>query len=272
MIEIGEDPYWSRRELRSQLEALGVEPGDSVMIHAAMRSAGEMLNGPDALIGAILDAVGPRGTLLAYVNWDAQYEDALDEEGMLPPALKPDIPPFDPAASRASRDHGVIAEFVRTYPGARRSGNPGASVAAIGARADWFVADHPLDYGYGEGSPFAKLVEAGGKVLMVGAPLDTVSLLHHAEHLARIPGKHVRRMETPFLVDGRVEWRVIEEFDTVDPVVDGLDPGYFGTIVRQFLDQGGGRTGEVGSAGSVLLPAADLLRFGVRWLEERCGR
>ncbi len=90
------------------------------------------------------------------------------------------------AGRRGSR--GILAEFIRTTPGARRSGNPGASVAAIGAQAEWLTADHPLDYGYGPGSPLAKLVEAGGKVLMAGAPPDTMTLLHHAEHLARIPG------------------------------------------------------------------------------------
>ena len=29
-----------------------------------------------------------------------------------------------------------LAEFLRTWPGARRSGNPDASVAALGARAE----------------------------------------------------------------------------------------------------------------------------------------
>jgi aminoglycoside 3-N-acetyltransferase len=60
------------------------------------------------------------------------------------------------------------------------------------------TADHPLDYGYGEAWPLAKLVAARGKVLMVGAPPDTMTLLHHAEHLARIPGKRIRRYEVPF--------------------------------------------------------------------------
>jgi aminoglycoside 3-N-acetyltransferase len=41
-------------------------------------------------------------------------------------------------------------------------------------------------------------VAARGKVLMVGAPPDTMTLLHHAEHLARIPGKRIRRYEVPF--------------------------------------------------------------------------
>ena len=45
--------------------------------------------------------------------------------------------------------------------------------------------EHPDDDGYGARSPFARLVEADGQVLMLGAPLDTVTLLHHAEAVAR---------------------------------------------------------------------------------------
>jgi aminoglycoside 3-N-acetyltransferase len=269
LLTLADKPFWTRQLLRGHIEAIGLKPGDAVMAHAALRKVGPMLNGPDALIGAILDVLGPEGTLLCYVNWDAQYEDALDDTGRLQDALKPSIPPFDPKSSRASRDHGAFAEFVRTTPGALRSGNPGASVAAIGGSATWFTAGHPLDYGYGEGSPFAKLVETRAKVLMAGAPLDAMSILHHAEHLAQIPGKHVCCMETPFRVEGGTEWRMIQEFDTSDPVVDGLNEDYFSGIVEEFLSQGRGSKGTIGSAPSVLVPAAAIVAFAVQWLERR---
>lgn len=271
MLLLGDSYYWTRHALHQHLEAIGLRSDDAVMVHAGLRSVGFMLNGPDALIGAILDVIGPTGTLLSYVNWDQQYEDALDEQGYLPAELKSAIPPFNPLTSRASKDHGAFAEFVRTTPGARRSLNPGASVVAIGHRAEWFTAPHPLDYGYGPDSPFARLVAEDGKILMIGAPLDTISILHHAEHLAQLPGKRVRRMEVPLLVNGRVDWRLIEEFDTVDPVVAGLDDDYFGTIVREFLAGGAGRQALVGAAPSVLLPAADIVAFAVRWLEQQAG-
>ncbi|HEX6545486.1 MAG TPA: aminoglycoside 3-N-acetyltransferase [Bryobacteraceae bacterium] len=269
MFSIGNRRLWTRRLLRHHVEAIGIEAGDQIMAHAALRKVGPMLNGPDALIGAILDVAGPTGTLLCYVNWDEQYSHAVDNQGCVPDALKPEIPPFDMQTSRASRHHGAFAEFVRTTPGALRSRNPGASFAAIGHRAGWFVADHPLNYGYGGGSPFAKLVEARGKVLMIGAPHDSMSILHHAEHLAQIPGKHVVRMETPFRVGDGVEWRTIEEFDTSEPVVDGLPPDYFGMIMDQFLATGRGTQAVIGSAPSTLVPAADIVDFAVRWLEKR---
>ena len=189
--------FHTRWSLREDLQRLGLLRGDAVMVHAAMSVVGRLLNGPDALILALLDAVGPDGTVLAYTDWDACYDELLDEHGRVPASWREHIPPFDARSSRAIRDNGVFPEFLRTTSGARRSGNPGASVAAIGSKADWITADHPLDYGYGDGSPFAKLVAIRGKVLMVGAPLHSMTLLHHAEHLARIPGKRIRRYEVP---------------------------------------------------------------------------
>ena len=142
--------------------------------------------------------------------------------------------------------------------------------AGLRARAEWITADHPLDYGYGEGSPLAKLVEIGGKVLMVGAPLDAMTLLHHAEHLARIPGKRVIRYEVPFGTEaGTVDWRMVEEFDTAVPVVPGLADDYFATIVTAFLATGQGAQGLIGAAPSVLVDAAAMTAFAVDWLESR---
>jgi aminoglycoside 3-N-acetyltransferase len=242
-----------------------------VMVHAAVSRVGRLLNGPDALIGALLDATGPDGTILAYTDWDARYDELLDEDGHVPADWRAHVPPFDPARSRAARDNGVLPEFLRTWPGAYRSDNPSASVAALGGRADWITADHPLDYGYGEGSPFAKLVAAQGKVLMVGAPLDTMTLLHHAEHLARIPGKRIRRYEVPFATASGTRWRMVEEFETSLPIVRGLSDDYFATIVEEFLASERGVQGAVGEASITMVDAAEITAFAVDWLEDRCG-
>ena len=242
------------------------------MVHAAMSRVGRLLNGPDALVAALLDVVGASGTILAYTDWDGAYDDLLDEEGHVPAGWRDHVPAFNPATSRAARDNGILAEFIRTTPGTRRSGNPGASVAAIGALANGLTADHPLDFGYGLGSPFARLIEAGGKVLMVGAPLDTMTLLHHAEHLARIPGKRRRRYEVPLVTPEGTVWRMIEEFETSEPIVPGLADDYFAEIVESFLATGQGHQGMIGDAPSVLLDAAQICAFAVAWLEEHAGQ
>jgi aminoglycoside 3-N-acetyltransferase len=259
--------FITRDRLQHDLRTLGLRAGDTVMIHAAMRQVGPLLNGPDALIDAVRRVIGPDGTLMAYTDWDSVHTDLLDDDGRVLDAYRAHVPGFDACTSRAARGNGVLAEFVRTTPGAVRSANPGASMAAIGRRATWLTADHPQDYGYGPGSPLARLVDCGGRVLMVGAPRDTMTLLHYAEHLADLPGKRVLRYEQPFAGDGGTVWRWVEEFDTSEPVVDGLPANTFELIVSAYLDAGAGAVGTVGGAASVLVDAPPMLEFGVRWLE-----
>lgn len=250
----------TRLSLSDDLSAIGLTDGDAVLVHAALRQVGKIVNGPDDIIDALRDVIGPAGTILGYCDW--QLEDELRDD----PTMRAHIAAFDPERSRATRDNGYWPEALRTTPGALRSGSPGASMAALGGEAEWFTADHALDYGYGPQSPLGKLVEAKGKVLMLGAPLDTMTLLHHAEHLADFPNKRILRYEAPILVDGETVWRWFEEFDTGD-VPDGLPEDYFATIVEQFLATGRGKRGKVGAANSVLVPADEMVAFGVAWLE-----
>ncbi|PHM46017.1 hypothetical protein Xmau_00410 [Xenorhabdus mauleonii] len=267
MIKIGEDTYWTKSVLVEQLRNMDIKHGDVVMAHVSMRSVGNCLNGVDDLIQAILTVLGTTGTLLCYTNWEQNYEDSLDEDGCVPLELKSEIMPYDRLSSRASKDHGVFAESVRTTKGAIRSQNPGASVVAIGNDAEYFIENHSLNYGYGNDSPFAKLVTCRGKILMIGAPYDTMSLLHHAEHLANLSNKHIRKMEVPLLENNHVIWFKLEEFDTVDPVCEQFNEGYFGDIVEQYCAHSEAVTDVIGSASTLVVPAKEMLDYAISWME-----
>lgn len=256
----------TRTGLREDLRRLGLEEGDLVMVHAGLRSLGPVLGGVNTVVQALQDAVGSRGTLMAYLDWELGVEPEDFEDAR----LRDEIPTFDKRTARATRDHGILAETLRTWPGAVRSDHPDAGMVAIGARAEWLCADHSFHYGYGPGSPLARLVEAGGKVLMLGAPLETLTILHHAEHLADLPGKRVIRYQRPLLVGGERRWVDFEEFDTREPVTDALrassvDP--FTRIGEQCLAEGIGCSGSVARAVSHLFDARRLLRRGIEWLE-----
>jgi len=81
-----------------------------------------------------------------------RYEDEDDDID------EADIPVFWETIAHAARDHGVLHETPRNWPGAIRSDHPDAGVVAIGARAESIVKDHPFQYGYGEGSSFEKAI------------------------------------------------------------------------------------------------------------------
>src|SRR5687768_6881337 len=185
------------------------------MVHTRMSALGWVVGGSGTVVAALLEALGPRGTLLAYASWEEHVYHAGEWPAEHRAAYLAEPPVFEPATAEAARDHGRLPERVRTWPGARRSVHPEASVAAVGARADWLTRDHPQDDGYGADSPFGRLAAAGGQVLMLGAPLDTLSILHHAEAIARVPGKRRVTFTIPVAEpDGRVVERTYTDIDT----------------------------------------------------------
>jgi aminoglycoside 3-N-acetyltransferase len=140
-------------------------------------------------------------------------------------------------------------------------------MVAVGGRAQQLTDAHPLDYGYGRGSPLAKLIDLGGHVLMLGAPLDTITLLHHAENRARMRRKNIIHYTCPILRDGEKVWVSIEDFDTGDPHADYS----FEQIARAFLTVHPVPQASIGQADSYLFDAAALNAFAVAWLEARFG-
>ena len=133
-------------------------------------------------------------------------------------------------------------------------------MAAVGAQAAWLTADHPLQHGAGPGSPLEKLVQSGGKVLLLGSPLANVSVIHHAEHLADIPDKRTVHYRVPVLQEGQRVWVEVEELDSNNGIATYDEADEFGAIVRGYLQTGRARTGKAGAAESYLFDAPDLGR------------
>lgn len=260
-------PMITRSRLVRDFQALGVEPGQVLMLHVSVKAVGWVVGGPNVILQALLDVLGPAGTLMMYVGWADGTYDFAEWPAEQQRAYREECPPFDPATSRGVTEWSVLTECLRTWPGAQRSANPEASIAAVGARAEWLVQDHPLQYGYGAGSPLEKLVEAGGQVLLLGSPLDAVTLIHYSECMAQVPNKRTVRYPVPVLEQGERVWVEVEEYDTSGGIVEWPDEDYFSLITREYLEAGHGRSGTVGAAESHLLDAPSLHRFAAEWME-----
>jgi aminoglycoside 3-N-acetyltransferase len=237
------------------------------MVHTRMRALG-----PDTVVAALREAVGPDGTLMAYAGWDQDPYHLPEWPADIAEAALAELPPFDPATSEAKRDHGRLPERMRTWPGAVRGPHPEASMVAIGPMAEWLVAPHAFDHPHGENTPFSRLCEAGGRVLMLGAPLDTITLLHHAEALADAPNKRRVTYRMPILDDAATVWREIEDIDSAEGAFDYervVEGDAFEAIATDALQAGIGVEGRVGRSTSYLFDADRLVRFGVVWLESR---
>ncbi|MDC0673125.1 aminoglycoside 3-N-acetyltransferase [Nannocystis radixulma] len=257
-------PRVTQETLARECAELGVEPGDTLMVHASLRAVGEVLGGPDALIEAILAAVGPDGTMMMYIGSPSPLDDtgrgiysAADEA-----FIAEHCPPFDPYRTRANREFGALAEFFRGHPRVRCSANAGMRMAAVGARADLLTRDHAASYGMGAGSPLERLCQAGGKLLLLGSDPDNTTLLHYAEAVAPIEGKRVARVRVPVLADGARVWLDVEEFDSANGIKDWPER-FFADIVERFVAAGHARSGPIGAAHSHLIPAQALVDYAV---------
>jgi len=237
-----------------------------------MSALGHVVGGAESVVRALLDALGPAGTLLAYTGWQDAPPDDLDVLGdEVRRAYLEEHPAYDPRIALSSRDHGRVPEALRTWPGARHSGHPEAGVAAIGPLAEEITTEHPYDDAYGAGTPYARLVELGGQVAMLGAPLDTVTLVHHAEAVAEVPGKRRVSYRCPVLEDGERLWRTFSDIDTSEGAlpyerVTG-EEDHIRHIARSALEAGAGTSGPVGDGMGYLFEARGLVEHAVSWIE-----
>jgi aminoglycoside 3-N-acetyltransferase len=256
--------------LAEGLGALGVRPGTVVFVHASLSSLGWVVGGAETVVRAMLEVVGPSGTVAAVASWDdipfrldrwpSDWREAYLEE----------MPGFDAELSEANRDYGRFPERLRTWPGARKSRHPDQRVIAVGRLAEWLTTGHPLDDSFGPGSPFARLVQVRGYVLMLGAPLRSLTLLHHAEAIARVPAKRRWSYSLPFASSGGTEWRRLRDIDVDRGPFDYGEAG-LAAIANGALAAGVGSRGRVATAECHLFPAAELVSFARDWLEERFG-
>jgi aminoglycoside 3-N-acetyltransferase len=259
----------TRSRLIDDLGRLGVQPGVAI-VHASLSSLGWVVGGSQTVVEALLARLGPDGTLCAQASWEDIPFGHADWPQDWREAYEAEFPPFDPALSAAAPYEGRLAERIRTWPGAHRSANPAAGIAAIGARAGELTANHRLNDGFGRGTPYARLVEWDGQVILLGAPLRSLSLLHHAEAIADAQ----KRWTGYRLPLGGTEWTAIREIDVwrgVYPYARVLPEASapLGVIAAAALCAGLGTRSTVGVATAYRFPAAELIRFAVSWIEAR---
>lgn len=158
------------KKIAACLRDLGVLPGHTVLAHSAFKSLGHVPGGIETLIQGFLQAIGTEGTLLM-------------------PALSWALRPPEIFNSRLTLTNvGAIPEYFRTRKGTSRSIHPTHSVCAVGRRTHELLDDHGLDYTpCGPHSPFHKVAETNGKIVMLGCGLSPNTTIHALEEYVEPP-------------------------------------------------------------------------------------
>jgi aminoglycoside 3-N-acetyltransferase len=191
----------------------------------------------------------------AYPKWQAAYRDHQVA--------------FDPATSSARRDFGRFPERLRTWPGAHRSAHPEASFAALGPAAQYLLADQRDNDPFGVASPLERLCEVDGRVLLLGAPLNRLTLCHHAEALTDLPSRRFHTFQASVAGRGVSEYRMIDTFYGAFPYYEdgrGIESPV-GTMAEHAVAAGAGHSMPIGAATVWLFDSRATVAAVRGWLE-----
>ena len=154
------------------LLAAGISSGDILYVYSSMSRIGNVANGASDVINALLDAVGPDGTLAFPCHLSPQHVvDNCKNGGLL------DL--------RVAKPHtGVVPTLALTLDDVERSSHPFASTCAIGKHAKYLTEGHDLDPRVCHSkSPLAKLLGLNGKLVGLGTDFATMAFYHVIEDI-----------------------------------------------------------------------------------------
>lgn len=215
------------QEIVAGLRALGIEAGSAILVHSSLSSFGYVAGGAGAVIDAMLAAVGPAGTVVVPTLTGT-------------PQDGPAHPPVFDVRSSPCWTGRIPTEFLRR-PGVRRSLHPTHSVAGLGALMPALVEGHESCLTpCGPQSPYYRLAEKGGFVVLLGVGQGSNTTLHTAEELAGVP-YHLQGEPTDCVVIGydgvrRVHrlylhaWGTPRRFERIDEDLTQLGIMRMGTI------------------------------------------
>ncbi len=202
-------------KLVQEFRELGVTKGDVLFIHSSYKAFGGVDGGPQTVIDALLDVIGPEGTLIMPTfNYDFL-------KGV----------PWDIRSTPSQM--GVLTELVRTDPRARRMHHAIYSMSAIGELANE-VAAHRSNDCFGETTIFKKFRDWDAKILILGlAYSKSITFLHHCEQAAGVDYRFLKEFKgTAIDADGKahdetytmfvrnVDMGVVLDFEPIGALLD----------------------------------------------------
>ncbi len=165
----------TREDIKNGVKALGINIGDTVLVHSSYKSLGTVEGGAESVISGFLDALGNEGTLVFPTFCQKDFRNAyktwhMDKES----------------------DVGYLTNYFRKRPGSMRSDHATHSVAACGRDAEFLTETHGHthkrfgsmgDTNFSADSPWEKMYLRDAKVVLLGVEPLYVTFRHYAEYV-----------------------------------------------------------------------------------------
>ncbi|BDP41578.1 AAC(3) family N-acetyltransferase [Deinococcus aetherius] len=171
MLNLLRKPPVTPAELDEGLGELGLDGSQHVIVHASLKSFGQMEGGARAVVDTL---VARTATLVAPAF---TYNTLLRHPG------SPVHARFH-RDSRVSRDIGRVPQELVERASAVRSFHPTLSFIALGEEAGRVTGVQTLDSPY---EPIGALYDLGGYALLMGVDFGSNTTIHFGEHVAGMP-------------------------------------------------------------------------------------
>ena len=162
----------TQTDIVNGLRAMALNEGDLVLVHSSLSAFGYVAGGADAVIDALLDVIGPTGTLVMPSHNDVAEHDAAG---------------YDPRTTPVRKNIGRIPDTFWRRPGVRRGKHPPRHPwAAQGPRGEALVAlseNRPIGSQHYAGILNA-IADLGGYILLLGCMHTSSTSVHTAEAAA----------------------------------------------------------------------------------------
>lgn len=255
-----------KEDLVHGFRSAGLSEGQTVIAHCAMSKLGFVAGGAETVVRALLEILGEEGTLVmpsqTWKNLDPSEGVHWEEPVEWWPALRQHWPAYDRLVT-PSIGMGVVAEMLRTWPGACRSDHPARSFAAVGKHAAAITKHHDRSRIFDDSSPLGKLYDRDAFVLLIGVGHDKNTSLHLAETRAQYAGKRYKSESSAVMRGGVREWITYETL--------AVDDSDFLALGAAFELETGLQPRHIGGAEVRLMRQRQLVDWAVSWMEGRRG-
>ncbi len=169
------------------LQKGNVKKGDTLLVHSSYSPIKNLFSSPDELLQALIDHLGPQGTLLIpvfnFASWtDSHYFDILETPSEM----------------------GILTEFARKREDGVRTIHPICSFIVFGKLQNEFMAcDDPE--AFGDNSVFALFHKINGHIMSIALNFNSsFSLQHFVELKAGITYRKIKEFSGIYVNSDRI--------------------------------------------------------------------